>query len=126
MAMALRLFYHINQNYLTLIAGYESGHVIVSYFNESSSWSTAYISCPHSQPVLSIDILPSQDFFFSSSADAIIAKHSIPLPISSTTPIPFSQPSIPTFTLQTKHSGQQSLRVRSDGRIFATAGWDSR
>lgn len=26
----------------------------------------------------------------------------------------------------TKHAGQQSLRVRSDGRIFATGGWDSR
>lgn len=27
---------------------------------------------------------------------------------------------------QTKHSGQQSLRIRSDGKIFATAGWDSK
>ncbi|KAF1919750.1 hypothetical protein BDU57DRAFT_513012 [Ampelomyces quisqualis] len=26
----------------------------------------------------------------------------------------------------TKHAGQQSLRLRSDGRIFATGGWDSR
>lgn len=28
--------------------------------------------------------------------------------------------------MQTKHSGQQSLKVRNDGRIFATAGWDSK
>lgn len=26
----------------------------------------------------------------------------------------------------TKHSGQQSLSIRSDGRVFATAGWDSK
>lgn len=26
----------------------------------------------------------------------------------------------------TKHAGQQSLRVRSDGRLFVTGGWDSR
>lgn len=32
----------------------------------------------------------------------------------------------PLKVLNTKHSGQQSLRVRSDGRVFATAGWDSK
>ncbi|KAF2121433.1 WD40-repeat-containing domain protein [Lophiotrema nucula] len=42
-------------------------------------------------------------------------------------------PSIPTVNsesphriVQTKHAGQQSLRVRSDNRILATGGWDSR
>ncbi|KAI1775755.1 WD40 repeat-like protein [Hypoxylon cercidicola] len=29
-------------------------------------------------------------------------------------------------TINTKHSGQQGLRIRSDGKIFATAGWDSK
>jgi len=28
--------------------------------------------------------------------------------------------------VQTKHAGQQGLQIRSDGKIFATAGWDSR
>jgi WD40 repeat protein len=32
----------------------------------------------------------------------------------------------PYKTLNTKHAGQQSLRVRSDGRLFVTGGWDSR
>lgn len=32
----------------------------------------------------------------------------------------------PLKTVDTRHSGQQGLRLRSDGRIFATAGWDSR
>ncbi|KAJ4411291.1 Astra associated protein 1 Asa1 [Gnomoniopsis sp. IMI 355080] len=32
----------------------------------------------------------------------------------------------PLKILNTKHSGQQGLRIRSDGRIFATAGWDSK
>ena len=31
----------------------------------------------------------------------------------------------PLKTVNTKHSGQQSLKIRSDGRLFATAGWDS-
>lgn len=29
-------------------------------------------------------------------------------------------------TISTKHAGQQSLRVRSDGRLLVTGGWDSR
>ncbi|KAI6325470.1 ASTRA complex subunit [Pyricularia oryzae] len=32
----------------------------------------------------------------------------------------------PVKVVNTKHAGQQGLRIRSDGRIFATAGWDSR
>ncbi|KAK7421868.1 Astra associated protein 1 Asa1 [Neonectria magnoliae] len=32
----------------------------------------------------------------------------------------------PLKVVNTKHSGQQSLKLRSDGRIFATAGWDSK
>ncbi|TPX09055.1 uncharacterized protein E0L32_001683 [Thyridium curvatum] len=32
----------------------------------------------------------------------------------------------PVKVVNTKHSGQQDLRIRSDGRIFATAGWDAR
>jgi WD40 repeat protein len=33
---------------------------------------------------------------------------------------------LPLKVVQTKHSGQQGVQIRSDGRIFATAGWDSR
>ena len=52
--------------------------------------------------------------FFTSSADAIIARHSL------------SQHDGEMKTIQTKHAGQQSLSVRSDAKIFATAGWDGR
>lgn len=70
--------------------------------------------------VLSLDVLPSRDSYFTSSADAIIAKH--PLDLRNST----VGESKPLKVVQTKHSGQQSLRVRSDGKILATAGWDSR
>ena len=33
---------------------------------------------------------------------------------------------MPLKAIQTKHSGQQSLRIRNDGKVFATAGWDGR
>ena len=32
----------------------------------------------------------------------------------------------PLKVVNTKHSGQQGLKIRSDARIFATAGWDSK
>ena len=70
--------------------------------------------------VLSLDVLPSGASYFTSSADAIIGKHPL-TPWNSTV-----GDSKPLKLVQTKHSGQQSLRVRSDGKVLATAGWDSR
>ena len=57
---------------------------------------------------------PSAGCFFSSSADAIVAKH------------PLDDGETETKVVQTKHAGQQSLSVRADGKVFATAGWDGR
>lgn len=64
---------------------------------------------------------PSRDFYTTSSADAIIAKH--PLPSGEGI---WKSELNPIKTCQTKHSGQQGLQMRSDGKIFATAGWDAR
>ncbi|OAA68298.1 WD repeat protein [Niveomyces insectorum RCEF 264] len=42
-------------------------------------------------------------------------------------PAPPSEPETqPLQLVHTKHAGQQGLRIRQDGRIFATAGWDGR
>ena len=46
---------------------------------------------------------------------------------SSSSPTPSARAEGPVKTTHTKHAGQQGLAVRrSDGRIFATAGWDGR
>ncbi|KAK3389837.1 WD40-repeat-containing domain protein [Podospora didyma] len=178
MVMALSLFYQAQ--FLTLVAGYENGAVIVAQFDDHCGWTVRYQAKCHSQPVLSLDLSPSKDFFLTSSADSIIAKHPLPEPDLNglTTPeaapptlfnrergtednskeasvSPGSEPAgaslisaalkkesraVPTRTssaesqvqtqplviVNTKHSGQQSLKVRSDGRIFATAGWDTK
>jgi WD40 repeat protein len=128
MIMALRIFY--KDDVLHLITGHESGITTLQIFS-SERWQTIYSSESHTQPILSLDISPTLESWYSSGADSIIAMHSIPI----------SQPSLSSKkpqkasssysdgeskTIQTKHSGQQSLTVRSDGKIFATAGWDSR
>ncbi|KAL1597792.1 Astra associated protein 1 Asa1 [Paraconiothyrium brasiliense] len=47
-------------------------------------------------------------------------------------PTPTARPASPVTvqpaykTINTRHAGQQSLRVRSDGRLLVTGGWDSR
>lgn len=123
---------------LRVVAGYESGHTTVfQRANANSAWQTVYRCQPHSQPgmsypidhavhrefmvlVLSLDVLPSRDSYFTSAADAIIAEHPL-APWNSTV-----SGSKPLKSVQTKHSGQQSLRVRSDGKVLVTAGWDSR
>src|SRR5271156_2446362 len=87
-----------------LAAGYESGHAnIYSLFLSSStstsasSWSTLYTFKSHIQPTLSVAIHPSQESFYSSSADATIAHH------------PIALATHPIASVNTKHSGQTSL-----------------
>ncbi|KAK5129542.1 hypothetical protein LTR08_003163 [Meristemomyces frigidus] len=114
MVMALGLHY-INGSDLCVLVGYESGYTAVWNQNPTTKhWQTRYSYKAHSQPVLSLDITPSSGYFYSSSADAIIARH------------PLVDGNGETKLVQTKHAGQQALCVRSDQKIFATAGWDSR
>lgn len=110
MLMALRIVYSAEEK-LRVIAGYESGRTYVFQQNDSANtWDAIYTARPHDQPVLSLDVSPMLDYFLTSSADAIIAKHSTG----------------EAKEVRTKHAGQQGLRVRSDGKIFATGGWDGR
>ncbi|KAK4172017.1 WD40-repeat-containing domain protein [Triangularia setosa] len=120
MAMSLSLFHHPVTRHLTLIAGYERGLAAVYQLNpNTSSWTIPYHSNPHTQPILSLDVSPDKSFFLSSGADAVIAKH--PVPPSPSSPVADG----PIKIVNTRHSGQQSLRIRSDNLVFATSGWDS-
>ncbi|PYH89865.1 WD repeat protein [Aspergillus ellipticus CBS 707.79] len=124
---------------LYVASAYEDGHVMVhgcrGPFREkelapsakvSWKWEKLYASRAHSQPVLSIDVSPAGDYFFSSSADAVLAKHPIPVFGAAGLPVGFRAEELPLKTVNTRHSGQQGVRIRSDGKIFATAGWDAR
>ncbi|KAH7173537.1 WD40-repeat-containing domain protein [Fusarium flagelliforme] len=163
MAMCLALLHH--NDVLTLIAAFENGYATVQRLEADGQWTTTYNSQAHSQPVLSLSVC--NDFFITSSADSIVAKHPIPtqlfFPLEDTE-LPKSTERVveiidedpkgksllsaglrsssaqtstgapkkgvawkdPLKAINTKHSGQQSLDIRSDGRIFATAGWDSK
>lgn len=141
MVMALALF-HLSST-LTLAAGYENGVVAVAQLL-GTSWSITYHTQPHSQPVLSLALSPRHDYFLTSSADALLIKHPLPPPTNPTQTPTTSEPNddpisavlgpksqttttgTPLAVLNTRHAGQQALAVRSDGRIFATAGWDAR
>ncbi|PHH60300.1 hypothetical protein CDD81_1890 [Ophiocordyceps australis] len=163
MVMSLCLLHH--RTCLTLLAGFENGYTSVHRLEAAGQWLTTYRCQAHSQPVLSIDVHPNHECFFSSAADAMLVKHPVPIdqqPCSIAVPAVervaghdgpptrtssasllssalraegasvTSRPSAnlkawehPLKTVDTKHSGQQSLSVRSDGKIFATAGWDS-
>ncbi|KAI0150688.1 WD40 repeat-like protein [Xylariaceae sp. FL1272] len=124
MAMALSLFWFTGR--LHLVAGYENGQAIVYRRGRGDSWDCLYKCQAHSQPVLSLDVHFDKTHFFTSSADALVVKHPIPNlspPVGSAEMIPEDEP---LKKMNTKHAGQQGLRIRSDGRIFATAGWDSK
>jgi ASTRA-associated protein 1 len=121
MLMALHLFRP--QTALHLVAAGESGATTIqSFAPASNSWSTIYAAHPHSQPVLSLDVAPTLGRYFTSSADAVVASH--PLPSGAVGGAALDKDDM--RIVKTGHAGQQSLTVRSDSRVFATAGWDSR
>ncbi|KAB8342841.1 hypothetical protein FH972_022439 [Carpinus fangiana] len=112
MVMALQMF-DDSDKVLTVLAAYENGQTcIFKRVADAGSWLQTYSSKPHTQPVLSLDMTPTADCYFTSAADGIVARH----PLSA---------EVTAKELKTRHPGQQGLRVRSDGEIFATAGWDA-
>ncbi|KAL8970607.1 MAG: hypothetical protein Q9197_003728 [Variospora fuerteventurae] len=143
--MVMALAIQAESSRLQVAAGYESGHTMVFVQSDpGAQFQRLYSARPHSQPgsspspparafqnntmltnhpvaVLSMAILPSADSYVTSAADAVVAKHPLPAVqgVWKTELKPFK-------LVQTKHAGQQGLRVRSDGKIFATAGWDFR
>ncbi|MCJ1314138.1 hypothetical protein MMC25_007818 [Agyrium rufum] len=129
--MVMTLSIHKHEESLVILAGYESGHTIVYYLPTSDeSWQNLYLCQPHTQPVLSLAPGPIDmnthfpSYYITSSADALVVKHPVPSPDPSL--VTLTPESTPLKSVQTKHSGQQSLHIRSDGKIFATAGWDNR
>ena len=160
--MALALFWR--DAFLFLVAGYENGLAVVARRRHKGAYDILYKYQAHTQPILSLDVGPDKEYFLTSGAGAIIAKHPIPhanpatplVPVSTkiatsegdsegaanpaatSTPDTTSPPrglpkkkvvdieTSPLKVINTKHSGQQGLQIRSDGRIFATAGWDSK
>ncbi|KAI0967239.1 WD repeat-containing protein [Xylaria arbuscula] len=173
MVMALSLFWR--EGSLFLLAGYENGLAVVARRRHGGAWDILYKCQAHSQPILSLDFSPDKEYFLTSGADAIIARHPIPhanpttprVPVSKRTETPgfegdtkgtteskasllstglvtSSNPDTkppssrnlpkkvtevetsPLKKIDTRHSGQQALTIRSDERIFATAGWDSK
>jgi WD40 repeat protein len=121
LVMAIQLLTLADNTTLCLIVGNEAGGTSVQIFDaEHKVWTTVYAAQAHSQPILSLGITPTVGRYYTSSADAVIASHPLPKALGDS----FSQDDM--VKVNTGHAGQQSLSVRADGRIFATAGWDSK
>lgn len=133
MVMAVQIFYDQASSRLMLISGYEDGQVMGYVYQaemdsqttpqDTGKWVRVMQYKPHSQPVLSLGVLPSKRYLITSSADATIARFALEVPLGHLDPVARQSPD---KVVNTKHAGQQGLSVRSDGKIFATAGWDSR
>ena len=130
MVMAVSLFYNDADlsPELLLVSGHEDGRIILHAHqgpladtSRPGGWRKLAIYKAHTQPVLSLATLPSQTHFLTSSADATITKFAFPVHLV----VPVEEPK-PEKAINTKHAGQQGLRIRSDGKVFATAGWDGR
>lgn len=138
MLMAVNIFLS-TAGHLHVASAFESGHVMLfvcrdKYFRDESAlltsditkawrWECVYSHMSHKQPALSICLSPKKDYFISSAADGALVKHPVPNASPAGASVAGAGHS-PLAIQKTAHSGQQSLHMRSDGRVFATACWD--
>lgn len=139
MLMAVNIFITKSEE-LYAAASYEDGHVMLfacrddfrdrdaiqsGGANASWKWDKIYSHKSHRQPSLSLDVSPSKTYFLTSAADSILVKHPIPTPSPASSSLPSAAATYSPFNIQkASPAGQESLRIRSDGLVFATACWD--
>ena len=138
MLMAVNVFLS-NAGELYAASAYEDGSVMIfvcrddfrdldaisnSAPSASWKWDRIYYTTPHKQPALSLAVSHSKDYFLTSAADSRIVKHPIPTPSPATESLPDAMVRNPIQKEKTTTSGQQSLNIRDDGLLFATACWD--
>lgn len=124
MVMSVALHADRSSQSMWMMCGYEDGQVGIychhgAPASNHTTWKKVRLVKLHSQPVLSLSQSPSQEFILTSSADSQIAKLAFK---HGNDAFLEEKPKI----VNTKHAGQQGLNIRSDSKIFATAGWDSR
>lgn len=81
--MAIKLVQSLTAQRTFVITGYEGGLTAVHVLSEQKGSVVGvaqllYLSQPHTQPVLSLDVSPDAKVYFTSGADAIIAAHRLP------------------------------------------------
>lgn len=119
--MVMALSIQAESTKVQVAAGYESGHTMVFVQNDpGAAFERMYCAQTHIQPILSLVISPCKEHYVTSSADANITVH--PLPLGRNI---WKSDLKPLKSIATKHAGQQGLAYRSDGKILAIAGWDS-
>ncbi|KAL1918090.1 uncharacterized protein VTP21DRAFT_3356 [Calcarisporiella thermophila] len=111
LCMAIRLF-KLESFYLLLVA-YESGNVILWKLmdNVEKVWSVK----EHSGTALGLDVSSDCNWALSCGEDDKIVKYSL---------VETDKPVVRILTV--KHAGVSNVKIRSDGRIFGTAGWDGK
>lgn len=117
----------IDFHYPLLAVGYENGgtalyrlaldHVERDSQKQNGEWSCLRKWTAHREAVLSVKLNLTRHELHTCGIDSRVISYNIErLEESAMTDV---------HTRDTKHAGQQSMRIRSDDKLIATAGWDS-
>ncbi|KAG8967777.1 ASTRA complex subunit [Tulasnella sp. 419] len=115
--------------HMRVLVGYENGMVVFwsRAWDETPSiegmgWEGLWNCRPHNDAVMCMAVSPKGDLAFTVSADSLVARISLDDDNGAGEPTLQSRMS----THQTKHPGNGSLAIRSDGRVCAIGGWDGK
>lgn len=115
----------IDFRYPRLVVGYENGAVALFTVDVSrvdrttqkqdGQWECLKVWTQHREAVLSVVLNTEAPIIYSCGIDAKVIRYDYDS----------TSPESGVKEVQTKHSGQQSMRIRSDRKLIGTAGWDS-
>ncbi|CAI2173318.1 15885_t:CDS:2, partial [Funneliformis geosporum] len=126
--MAIKLFQHpTNKSEYLILSAFENGGVILWSFSSNKSkdddvdeewfserlWSVKQ----HKETVLALDVSKNRKFAISTAGDNKIVKYNFNEDFE-------KEPLINSITI--KSVGIADIKIRTDSKIFATAGWDSK
>ncbi|CAG8519492.1 5593_t:CDS:2 [Paraglomus brasilianum] len=117
--MALKLFsYSVSPNQYLLMAAYENAQVILWKLDEESHAVTQLWAVKeHNESVMGLDVSNDTKYAISVAGDNKIVKYRFKDSLNETPQV---------YSVSIKYPGIADVKIRSDGKIFATAGWDAK
>ncbi|KAG2741017.1 WD40 repeat-like protein [Suillus brevipes Sb2] len=135
--MSMHLFYSASSapssstsaRELRLLCAYEDGSVVLRQRNapenkqtvEGRGWEVVWKSKLHVESVMAMAVSSSCAFALTVSADHLVGRYDL-----SKTQEEASESTPAGTVFKTKHSGNGTVAIRSDGRVCAIGGWDGK
>ncbi|KAF5327014.1 hypothetical protein D9619_004885 [Psilocybe cf. subviscida] len=121
--MSMHLYQSVSLN---ILMAYENGSVVLRQYTakdklvsiEGQGWQIIWSAKIHVESIMAMRVSRANAFAVTVSADHIVGRYNL-----TTESLPDSERAV---AFRTKHAGNSSIALRSDGKVCAVGGWDGK